>query len=870
MLFRRIFALIVLSYSVCSLAFTPSAEQIEQFKKLPKAQQEALAKQYGIDLSSLDLETDDSELSTQSNQKTVLPRNEKTDELVSEEERLKPVVEELKPFGYELFAGEPTTFMPTEKVSVPSDYIIGLGDRLLVTLYGKESASYELEVDNEGRLTIPKFSPVQVAGLTYAEVKKLVKMKVEKEAIGIQAFVAIGKLQTMRILVVGEAYKPGSYALSPLSTVTHAIFSSGGLSDIASLRNIQVKRRGKVVTELDLYDLLLKGDSSNDINLQSGDVVFIPSVGPQLKVEGLVKRPGIFELKEDDTVEDLINMFGGFDENAYLSKVQVTRIHKGEKSVAVSVDFTAPELSYQPQGGDHLKVQKVNSIVQNSVTLIGAVARPGNYQWYDGFTLRALINDVKSDLLPQADLSYGLVVREKSKLGNIEVIQFSISDIILNDDLTLQQGDKIYVFSRFEEESDEALALRDMALTVEQKKLQEKVKLWHEYEYKQFEDKVTSLDETFPDLTSFEIPEELVEEEEVEYAMFSRHTLLEPILEQIQYQASNDEPLAVYEIKGEVKYPGIYPLNADASLSDALSAAGGLLESAHETRAGVTRFAEQVGLDYIDVNLTSERHSFALQSKDTLHILKKPNWLNTYTVHLEGEVKFPGTYTVKRGETLQNLLVRAGGLTEYAQASAAIFTRESIRELEKAQFKKLSQELRKEIAAMSFQKSVGVNTSMSYTDMNSLLKDLSRIRAVGRLVIDLQNIKQGKENLILQDGDKLIVPGKQDSVSIIGEVNYASSHLFKPNLDINDYLALSGGTKARADEDRIYVIKSNGAVFVPQSSGWFAVNSQNKLSPGDTIVVPLDSSHMDNLTLWSTTTQILYQAGVALAAISSL
>ena len=199
-----------------------------------------------------------------------------------------------------------------------------------------------------------------------------------------------------------------------------------------------------------------------------------------------------------------------------------------------------------------------------------------------------------------------------------------------------------------------------------------------------------------------------------------------------------------------------------------------------------------------------------------------------------------------------------------------MFTRKSIKKQEVTQLKKLSDELRKDIASKSFQKSIGMNTSISYEEMNKLLEDLASVEAVGRLVIDLPEIIANRDLLVLQNGDNLFIPGRQDSISIIGEVNYASSHLFKPDNTIAEYLALSGGLKDLADEDKIYVIKANGSVFIPKDTGWFSVNYQNELQPGDTIVVPMDASHMDNLTLWSTATQIFYQLGVGIAALARI
>jgi protein involved in polysaccharide export with SLBB domain len=357
------------------------------------------------------------------------------------------------------------------------------------------------------------------------------------------------------------------------------------------------------------------------------------------------------------------------------------------------------------------------------------------------------------------------------------------------------------------------------------------------------------------------------------FAAFSRNELIKPILKRLRYQDKGVNKSNTFEVLGQVRFPGKYPLPVNATVGNALSASGGLLESAFNDKAELTRFVNQDDkqFEHIQVDINHENAlAMPLQSKDTLNILMQPNWLDGYKVFLKGEVQFPGVYTVSRGETLSDVIKRAGGISKYAEPKAAVFTRLSIKEQERLRLEKLSDELRKDIASKSFQKSIGMNTSISYEDMNKLLRDLASVEALGRLVIDLPVVLSGEEELVLQDGDVLYIPGKQDSISIIGEVNYASSYLFKPGLTISDYLDLSGGLKDRANEEQIYVIKANGAVFIPKTSGWFSVNYQNELEPGDTIVVPMDASHMDNLTLWSTATQIFYQLGVGIAALTRI
>ena len=839
-------ALIIIS-SFNALAFTPSASQIEQFKKLPKSQQQALAKQYGVDLSVI---TGSSQSSNQPQveEPTIGPR------LVQQEQAAKAEPSKqnpntVKPFGYELFAGEPTTFMPSETSAVPDTYLVGRGDQLLINFYGKESASFEVVVDREGRINIPDLSPVQVAGLTFAEVKELIKVKVEQEVIGVKVFVSLGQLRSMRILVLGEAYKPGSYNVSSLTTVSHALFVSGGVSDIASLRNIQVKRAGKVVANFDLYDLLIHGDSSNDIILKPGDVVFVPSVGAQVKVEGLVKRPAIFELKKGETAKELLAMAGGLKPGAYTKNAVVERFKNNRKEV-LTVDFSASNINYIPQDGDRIRFNTVSAQYNNVVNLVGAVVRPGSYQWYEGKRISDVLKSVRGDLLQQADLSYGLVIREINISGDIEVHQFDVAQAIVKNaknDLTLNANDKIIIFSEFEQKQQEQLTLSTTGSG-------------------------TKKDKSIKQASRNENSNELSADS---YSPYSRNNLLAPIIKQLKQQASTNKAIQLVEINGKVSHPGVYPLTVNGRVADLITAAGGLLESAYTKEAEITRMidgnASQV--EHVKINLEqligSNESSLALQSKDSLNIFAIPNWQENVKVTLKGELLFPGTYTIRRGETLTDLLNRAGGFTNFAEQKAAVFIRQSVKQQEQQQLARLATELRRDVASKSFQNSVS-SSALSYDEMNKLLNDLASVEAVGRLVIDLPLIAKNQQTLVLQDGDTLYVPSKRDSISVVGEVNYATTHLYKAGVSLDDYLELSGGLKERADDDRIYIIKANGAVSIPNTGNWFAPGNEQMLEPGDTIVVPMDAGHMDKLTLWSTATQILYQLGVAVAAIGSL
>ena len=893
-----LFCNVLLSFSAFSAEQTaqPTEQQLEQFKKLPEAQQKALAKKYGIDLSALeqskDKKTEDKLLTP-----SVLPRNDKSkiedDEFQTEEEKFKPKLNELKPFGYELFSGEPTTFTPSENALVPDNYIVGPGDTFSVNLYGKDTSTEEVEVDREGRLAINKLQPVTVTGMQYSEVVKLIKAKVEKEMIGVQSFVSMGKSRSIRVMVLGEAYRSGAYTIPALSSISHALFVSGGISEIGSLRNIQLKRAGKTIQTLDLYDLLIKGDSSADVILKPGDVVFIPAVGKQVSVEGEVRRPAIFELKKNETINDLITMAGGLNGAAYPQKTVVERYTGNSFKTILKIDLTQKNSNYTAKNGDKIKVPSSSEELNDAVTLVGAVTYPGNYSWKPGDKVSSLFSSIKSDLLPIADYKYALLVRETNLQGDIEVHQFSPIKAAAHDaenDIELKARDKVVVFSRFQSKEEEDEALDSLALTKEQIKLKERMKLWDEYEEKQFYEFIdlgNSLDKELAEQVEKQLEEESkvttitdilnkkVELKDEEYSYFSRYRLLKPILSKLNQQSSYKSKVQIYAIRGEVYHEGVFPKPVNANLEKAIASAGGLKESAYLESAEITRYSSSSStmLEHVSVNLEEakanpKKDKFAVKSKDSINIYPIPNWQKELKVSLYGEVKFPGDYDIRKGESLRELLKRAGGFTDYSYPEGAVFTRDNLRFQQQQQLNKLSEDLRRDITSKSFNSSI-TDSSLTYADMNSLITDLAKVKAVGRLVINLPAIVEGELDIQLEDNDKLYIPSIQNSINVVGEVNFSSSHLYDPSLTVDDYIGRSGGLKQRADADRIYIIKASGLVRIPNKGSWFADNRSDLLEPGDTVVIPLDTDHVDNLTLWSTATQILYQMGVAVAAIGS-
>ena len=883
-------------------AVTPSPQMIEQFKQLPKSEQQRMARQYGIDPSMLSGSADSSANVT--NPSVVKPRqNEqqtnKNSEFDFNEDSDK---NELKRFGYEMFEGEPTTFAPVSDVPIPSDYMVGPGDVIKVQLYGKESNEYSLTINRDGTIQIPDLGPVSVMGLSFAELRQELTKRIKQQMIGIESNIGMGELRSIRIFIAGDAYKPGSYTVSSLSTITQALFVAGGVNEIGSLRNVQVKRNGQLVGSLDLYDLLLRGDASGDINLRSGDVVFIPSIGGLVSVAGEVRRPAIYELKKNETVADVINMAAGIKQGAYPKNSSIERYNvNGLKSI-INVDLTTEKGNKTlAKAGDFIRVKNASNQYEDAITVVGAVVRPGKYQWQQQQRISDLLPSIWGDLLLSADLDYGLIVREINQQGDIETLQFSPGEAITSPNsihnLVLQPRDKVMIFN-FNDDTQNRFELNSLV----KKRVNKIASLKGDslLDADLFQVGFESLDDTVTKKYTNEIAgvalnldkseeKTLVANEVAKMlsnlfedrdliklsSVMSRKELLYPIVTKLTQQGSAQKSIKIVAIAGKVRHPGVYPLTNFARVTDLLKAAGGLLEGAYTERAELTRTNTTSAMSDIihkQINLLTvingnELDNIELQSRDMVTILTTPEWQERKVIEIKGEVKFPGSYNIRRGEKLSDVIARAGGYTEYAYPSAAVFVRESVRMQEELEIKKLADQLRRDIATRGVSDD---GLAVNYSEAQMMLTDLANIKAVGRLVIDLNALKLGikEADLQLENNDVLYVPTIKQTVAVMGEVQHPSTHRFKEGLTLDDYLVMSGGSRERGDEDRVYVIKADGSVMMPTHNIWF--NTESQISAGDTVIVPLDTEYKDNLTLWSQVTQIIYNTAVAFAAVSGI
>lgn len=725
----------------------------------------------------------------------------------------------LKPFGYDLFSGVPSTFAPITDVPVPAEYVVGPGDRFDVQLIGNSKGKYSLVVNRDGRILFPELGPIALSGLRIDEARARIEERVREQIIGTQAVVSMGDLRSIRVYVLGEAERPGSFTVSGLATMTNALFVSGGVRTIGSLRDIQLKRDGRVVARLDLYDLLLHGDTSGNVRLLPGDVIFIPPVGTTVGVTGEVRRPAIYELKGESKAAELLYLAGGLTPEADPGLSRLERIDERRERVVMDVDLTSPQgRGTSLRSGDLLRVPGVRPTYSNAIQLGGHVLRPGSFQYRSGLRLTSLIPTV-DELKPNADHRYVLIRREQPGTRRVQVLSADLEEAwrLPTSDANplLAPRDRIYVF----------------------------------------------------DLET------------------GRRAILDPILEEMRLQAVSDQPSQVVRVSGRVRVPGDYPLEPGMRVSDLIRAGGGLSEQAYDGEADLARYEVRDGqsrrTDVVKVDLRralarEPAADLVLAPFDFLVVKEIAEWSAQETVRLEGEVRFPGEYAIERGETLRSVVTRAGGLTPLAFPQGSVFTRESLKERERRQIGILADRLQQDLGTLALQAAQAAGSGAQQASETvaigqSLLADLRNTEPVGRLVIDLDRIMAAEPgsptDVILKDGDVLRVPKTAQEVTVIGEVQNSTSHLFDPGLSRSDYIGLSGGTTQKADDGRIYVVRANGSVVTGGGSRWF--RDSGSMQPGDTIVVPLDAERMRPLPLWTAVSTILYNIAVAVAAVNS-
>jgi protein involved in polysaccharide export with SLBB domain len=699
-------------------------------------------------------------------------------------------------YGASLFDNVPSTFAPADRVPVPLDYVMGPGDEIDVRVWGQVDFSHHLTVDRAGDIFLPRVGRISVANLKFGQLQDAIKSALDRVYVNFDLGVNMGRLRSMQIFILGQARRPGTYTLSSLSTLVNALFASGGPSSRGSLRDIQVKRGGLVLTHFDLYDLLLRGDKSRDVSLLPGDVIFIPEAGPRVAVEGSVASPAIYELAPNTSLGDVLKYAGGLSPVAAGQHAVLERIDKRSALRAEEISLTSEGLATMPRDGDIVQILSVVPRFERTVTLRGNVADPVQVGWHPGMKL--------SDLIPNKE---ALLTRDYWRIHNDLLYQdmreatgfANPYNVLAGDGIASLSTSNLYLEKALDTSADPSLA----AATGKSK--------------------TSNLREFIP------------------------KNDVQPMAPDIDWNYASIERLDNRDLSTH-----LIPVNL------------GKIVLSHDSSA-------DVDLEPGDVVTIFSSADIAL-----------PRAQQTKYVRIEGEIKMAGVYSVSQGETLHDLVARAGGLTPNAYLFGAQFTRESTRKEQQRRYSDYLDQLESDVNQSAARLSGRVVSpqqvdaaQVTITNERAMLAHLRQTAATGRIVLGLQPDSTGVDalpNLPLENGDRLFVPSIPSTVNVVGMVYNQAAFLYASDLRLGDYLQDAGGPSRYADRDRAFVIRADGSVIARESrSRLFSSNFDSlRMYPGDTLVIPTNVSKttlLRSLIDWS---QVVGNFGLGAAAINVL
>ena len=669
-------------------------------------------------------------------------------------------------FGHNIFSNKDLTFAPNENLATPENYKLGPGDEVIIDIWGTNQNTIRQTISPDGFISIEGIGLVYLTGMTVKDADKYMRKQLNKiysvagEGAQSDIKLTLGALRTIQVNVMGEVKVPGTYFLSSLSSVYHALYRAGGFTDLGSLRNIELIRNGKKIVDVDVYDFIVKGQSPDDVTLQDGDIILVPTYEMIVDVAGNVKRPMKYEMKDDETVKSLLDYAGGFKGDAYTKNINLIRRNGREYQVytVMSNDYE----TFNLMDADSLTIGTIIDKYENRVEVRGAVYRPGSYQLSEQINTVGKLIDVADGLKGDAFTNRALIHRERRDL-TLEVIAVDLKAILNGSapDVALQENDVLFVSS-----------IHDL------------------------------------------------------------------------------QDLGIITVNGEVARPGTFVFADNMTIEDAIIHAGGLLESASTAKVDVSRrikdpmsneaidtLARTYTFTIKDGFVLDGSEEFVLQPYDQIYVRKSPIYNVQGHVTVDGEVLYPGQYALAQKDMrLSDVIAQSGGITRWAYIKGAKLEREMTEE-EKA----------RQEATLEF-----MENSKDSIDVKKL--DLETVYTVG---IDLEAAlaRPGSDfDVVLRDGDKLIVPELLNTVKISGTVMYPNTVAYNPSMTVKDYITMAGGYGFKAKRSRAYIIYMNGTVAKAKK-----VNT-SVVQPGCEIVVPgkrqNDNSLQQFLSIASTTSSI--------------
>jgi protein involved in polysaccharide export with SLBB domain len=754
---------------------------------------------------------------------------------------------------------------------VGPDYVLGPGDSLEIDLWGGVSQRLYRVVDREGRVSLPEAGPLLVSGRNLGDVQSAVQQVLRTEYRDVSADVSLSRLRTVRVYVVGDVVAPGAYDISSLSTPLNALFVAGGVTARGSLRALKHYRGKQLVEEVDAYDLLLHGVRSGMGRLENGDTLLVPSIGPQVTVDGMVRRPAIYELHGESSLADVLDLAGGILPTATLRHIEVQRVEAHDKRTMLALDLSPAEDAdsakkkldeFKISDGDEIHIFPIAPYNEDAIYLQGHVLRPGRYSYKQGMKLSDLIGSYK-DLLPEPAPHYAEIVRLNSPDFHPSVESFDLSAALANPNSgpKLQPLDTVRIFSLYDFQPAPEVwvggEVREPGKyrTSGQAHLRDAVYLAGGVTQDASLDSA-QLFRTQPDgslkILSVDLREALAGDPLDNILLEPRDRLL------IHRNPSRVDPPTVY-ISGEVAKPGRYPLTTNMHVEDLVRVAGGIKRSAYTESADLSRFdpnaSRTTPSDRMEVNLNAAmsgdaKNDVPLRDGDVLTIRQLPRWNDIgASVTVRGEVLHPGTYGIEPGERLSSVLARSGGFDSEAYSYGAVLMRREVRDLELKSHMELVQRVKTEEVTLKAlpetdadQKNAKL-TAIGQTD--AALAQLQASAPIGRVVIhispDVKAWQNTAADVQVRDGDVLFVPKKAGYVMVNGQVFNPTAISYRPGHSAKWYLSQAGGVTQIADKKAVFVIRADGSVISAKnnSSGWWGGDPMNAtLRAGDTVVVP--------------------------------
>lgn len=784
-------------------------------------------------------------------------------DLYSQYSRRSPV---LQRFGFDIFENGLGNVdqLPMDLPAGP-DYVIGPGDGLSIDLWGGVSQRLRRVVDREGKIALPEVGDVQVAGRTLGDVQRTVQSVLRGQFRDVQADVSLARLRSVRVYVVGDVQYPGAYDVSSLSTPLNALYEAGGPTSRGSLRTIKHLRGNQLIEQIDVYDLLLHGIRSNMQRLEAGDTLLIPPIGPEVTIEGMVRRPAIYELAGEKDLAQVLELAGGVLPSGTLRHIDVERVesHQSRTMLALDVPETNNEQAvtkaledFKIQDGDKIKISPIIAFADKTVYLDGHVFRPGKYAFRDGMRVSDLIKSYK-DMLPEPYKQHAEIIRLKAPDYKPEVIAFNLENALAgkDQDLPLQPFDTVRVFGRFDFEDSPVITVsgevRDPGdhVTNGATYLRDAIFLAGNATPQARLDDV----QVFRTTQDGQLRVLSVNLSKALAGDATENILLQPKDRVFVHKNLSKVDPAAVTIEGEVARPGKYPMGEGMNASDLVRLSGGLKRSAYTEEADLTRYTVDHGEKVVGEHeaipiakaLAGEPDTdVRLHDGDVLTIRQLTGWNDLGAViSVQGEVIHPGTYGIQEGERLSSVLARAGGFRQDAYPYGAIFQRVQVRQLEEINRVQLVRQVQEEGAGLKDAGDLDPTTrEAAMLQWKNTLDKLQTVPPPGRMVIHVprngKNWINTSADIQVRAGDVIYIPKKPNLVMVDGAVYNPTAVTFKPGRSASWYLKEAGGPTAMANKKAIFIIRADGSV-AGTTSGFFSGSVlQASLQPGDTVVVP--------------------------------